>query len=114
MKPHEEIVREYKYLTEAQAEQVAQRAVEGVLQRLGVDTTNPLQAQADFQKLRVLRKLLDDEEFLADLAFMRRWRKGTDRITDTGIKAFVRWLVIGLLGIVALVTKDWWIQHIRG
>ncbi len=114
MKPHEPVVAEYKYLTETQAQDVAQRAVEGVLQRLGVDTSNPLQAQADFQKLRVLRKLLEDDEFVSDLAFMRRWRKGTERVTDTGIKTFVRWFVVGVLGLVALVTKDWWIQHIRG
>jgi hypothetical protein len=35
-------------VTREQAADIAQKAVEGVLERLGVDTKNPLQAQADF------------------------------------------------------------------
>jgi hypothetical protein len=64
--------------------------------------------------MRALRKLMDDEEFLLDLQFMRRWRKNTDKVTDTGITTFVRWLVVGALGIFILGTKDWWIKHITG
>lgn len=93
---------------------VAKQAVEEVLQRLGIDTADPLQAQADFQKLRTLRKLMDDEEFLADLAFMRRWRRGTEKVAETGISALVKWFVVGLLGLLLLGTKDWWIMHIKG
>lgn len=93
---------------------VAQRAVEGTLQRLGIDTSDPLSAQQDFARLRALRKLTEDEDFLADLAFMRRWRITSEKITDTGIKAVVRWLVVGALGIVVLLTRDWWISHIKG
>lgn len=95
-------------------ELVAQRAVEGVLQRLGVDTSNPLKAQADFQRLRSISALMDDPEFQADLAFMRRWRSNTETIAQTGMKAFVKWFVVGGLGLLVLGTKDWWIRHITG
>lgn len=95
-------------------EKATQRAVEGTLERLGIDTKNPLSAQQDFARLRAIRKLMDDEGFIADLAFMRRWRLGSERIADTGIKAFVRWVVVGILGIVVLLTKDWWLIHVKG
>jgi hypothetical protein len=95
-------------------ELVAQRAVEGVLQRLGIDTSNPIQAQADFQRLRAFRKMLEDEEFQADLVFMRRWRVNSEKITDTGMRTFVRVAVSGALGLLLLGTKDWWIKHITG
>jgi hypothetical protein len=101
-------------MTDDQVELVAQRAVEGVLQRLGVDTSNPLQAQADFQRLRALRKLLEDDDFQSDLAFMRRWRVGTEKITETGVRTIVRLFVTGVLGLILLGTKDWWIKHITG
>lgn len=93
---------------------VAQRAVEGTLTRLGIDTSNPLSAQQDFAKLRAVRMLMEDENFLADLAFMRRWRMNSERITETGLKSFVTWFVVGLLGLAALLTKDWWITHVKG
>lgn len=100
--------------TAEELELVAQRAVEGVLQRLGVDTLNPLKAQADFQRLRSIGELMEDKEFQADLAFMRRWRTNTDAITDTGIRTAVKITVSGLLGLLVLGTKDWWIRHITG
>jgi hypothetical protein len=99
---------------ERAASKAAEGAVNNVLQRLGIDTKDPIQAQADFHKLRALRKLMEDDEFLADLAFMRRWRRGTEKVAETGISTFVKWFVLGVLGLFVLGTKDWWIQHIRG
>lgn len=101
-------------LTQDDAKAIAEQAVEGVLVRLGIDTKNPLQAQADFQKLRTMRKLFEDEEFQADLQFMRRWRKGADKVADTGIRTIVRVLAVGFLGLLLAGTKDWWIKHITG
>lgn len=103
-----------EHITRDEATQIAERAVEGVLERLGVDTKDPIQAQADFAKLRALRRLMDDDEFQLDLAFMRRWRTNTDKITDTGIRAVAKWFFLGLLAIMALGTKDWWIKHVTG
>jgi hypothetical protein len=92
----------------------AQKAVDGTLQKLGIDTNNPLSAQQDFARLRTLRKLMEDEGFVADLAFMRRWRLNSEKVTDAGLKAVVRWFVVGVLGLIVLLTKDWWITHIKG
>lgn len=98
----------------AAQEAIAQRAIEGILTRLGVDTSNPLSAQKDFAKLRAMRELLDDEDFQADLAFMRKWRLNADKVTDTSIKTVVRFLVAGGLGLFLAATKDWWLKHITG
>lgn len=103
-----------EHIDRGEAERIAERAVEGVLERLGVDTKDPIQAQADFAKLRSLRRLMDDDEFQLDLAFMRRWRTNTDKITDTGIRAVAKWMVLGILAMLVLGTKDWWIKHITG
>ena len=62
-----------------------QKALERTLQRLGIDTRNPLSAQQDFARLRTMRKLMEDEDFLADIRFMRRWRLNSEKITDTGL-----------------------------
>lgn len=93
---------------------VAQRAVEGTLKGLGIDTSNPLSAQQDFAKLRALRQLMEKDDFLADLAFVRRWRLNSEKVADTGIKSIVGWLTAGALGLLALLTKDWWITHVKG
>lgn len=99
---------------EAMMVKVAQQAVDGTLQRLGIDTNNPLSAQQDFARLRIIRKLMEDENFQLDLAFIRRWRTKSEKITDAGLKSAVRWVVVGALGIIALITKDWWITHFKG
>lgn len=93
---------------------VAQKAVDATLRGLGIDTLNPLSAQQDFAKLRALRKLMEDDSFVADLAFVRRLRTNTEKISDAGIRSFVRWLVVGALGLLVLLTKDYWITHFKG
>lgn len=99
---------------EAMMAGVAQRAVDATLKGLGIDTANPLSAQQDFARLRTLRRLMDDGDFIADLAFMRRWRLNSEKITDTGLRSLIRWAVVGSLGLIVLLTKDWWITHFRG
>jgi len=38
----------------------------------------------------------------------------SEKITDTGMRTFVRVAVSGALGLLLLGTKDWWIKHITG
>lgn len=94
--------------------ETALQAVEGTLRGLGIDTTNPISAQQDFARLRSMRKLMEDEAFLADLAFVRRWRMNTERIGDTGVRSFVRWLIVGGLALIVMLSKDFWITHFKG
>lgn len=101
-------------MMERAAERASIKAVRNTLELLGIDASNPISAQQDFAKLRILRKLLEDEQFQLDLAFIRRWRVNSDKVVDTSVSTVVRWVVVGILGIIALVTKDWWITHIKG
>ncbi len=95
-------------------EAAAQRAIEGMLVKLGVDTKDPFSAQKDFAKLRSMRALMDDPEFQADLAFMRKWRVNTEVAVNTSWQSIVRWVTVGFLGLLLLGTKEWWLKHITG
>lgn len=94
------------------AERAADEAVSRMLTHLGIDASNPIQSQAEFQALRELAKLLKDEGIAADLAFIRRLRTASETIKDTTWKTVVRVLLTAALGIFAIGTKDWWLQHI--
>lgn len=99
-------------LTADQVEKIVADTIKSTLESLGIDTTNKINMQADFSRLRVMRSLLDDKEFQADLAFMRKWRKNADSLTETGMKHIVTIFITGLLGLIILGTKEWWMKHI--
>jgi hypothetical protein len=84
------------------AEAAAQRAVERTLTMLGFDLTDPIKAQGQMAALRILAERVDDKEFMADAAFTRNLRNRFEVVTETGIKAAVRWAVGGLLALVVL------------
>lgn len=96
---------------QAALDSIAQRAIEGVFTRLGVDINDPLSAQKDFALLRAMRM---DENLKADLDFAHRLRVAGEKVTDTSVRTVVRVLVTGALGLLLLGTKDWWIKHITG
>jgi glucuronate isomerase len=96
------------------AERAAEAAVHRILIHLGIDATNPIQSQEDFQALRALAKLLKDVGLTEDLAFLRRLRTASDTIKDTTWKTAIRVVVTATLGILAIGTREWWMQHIFG
>lgn len=67
------------------AERAAEKAVKSVLLSIGIDTKDPLKAQADFHQLRELIKLAADNEFRKDLEHMRTWRRRTESMTTKGM-----------------------------
>jgi hypothetical protein len=97
---------------EAIAERAAKKAVQEVLQHIGVDTSNPIKTQAEFVAMRELTVLMKDEKIAADLEFLRRLRTASDGIRDTAWKTVAKVLVTALLGIFAIGTKDWWLTHL--
>jgi hypothetical protein len=96
------------------AEQAAKRAVESVMLHLGFDVTNPIKVQTEFAALRLLAEKLDDEDFVDDLAFIRRLRLTTEKASGATITTIVNVLVTGTIGLILLGTKDWWLKHIAG
>ena len=95
----------------ALAEEAARKALAELFPTLGI---RPETASQDISRLIAARALLEDDEFAADLAWVRRLRTTSGKIADAGIATTVKILVTFGLGIVALGTKDWWIKHITG
>lgn len=93
------------------AEEASRKALADLLGPLGISLDNP---RPDLGKLLTARALLDDEGFAEDLAFIRKLRTNTETVTNAGIKAFVTIFVSGLLGLVLLGTKEWWLKHVTG
>jgi hypothetical protein len=77
------------------AEAAARSAVNETLTKLGIDTSNPIQAQREFAVMRELRGLVDDDEFQADLAHLRKWRKAVESAQNTTFLAMIGLLVSG-------------------
>ena len=77
------------------AEAAALSAVNETLMKLGIDTSNPILAQREFAVMRELRSMVDDEEFQADLAHLRKWRKAVESAQATTFFAMVGLLATG-------------------
>jgi hypothetical protein len=77
------------------AEAAALSAVNETLMKLGIDTSNPILAQREFAVMRELRSMVDDEEFQADLAHLRKWRKAVESAQATTFLAMVGLLATG-------------------
>lgn len=101
-----------EHIAERAAEKAAEATAIRVLTLLGIDAANPIQTQAQFQALRKVSKLIEDEEVVEDLAFARRLRKATDAATKVTWTTIVKALVTLAIGIFAIGTKDWWLTHI--
>lgn len=89
------------------AERAAKKAVKDTLTMFGIDTDFPIQAQAQFARLRQL----SSERTLDNLEFLDRLHTSADRVSDTGWKTVIRILITVTLGGLAIVTKDFWISH---
>lgn len=94
------------------AQRAAQEAVERTLVGLGFDVRNPLKAQAQMAALRTLAERAIDEDQMKDDEFLRRLRLRMDAVTDTSVRAVVRYLVYFMLGLLVLGTSVWWRKHV--
>jgi hypothetical protein len=85
------------------AETAAERAVQKTFLLIGIDLSNPIEAQHIFATLHDVAKMAHDAEFRRDLEHMRSWRKFWESVRDKGLMA-----VIGLL-VTAVVAGALWI-----
>jgi hypothetical protein len=81
----------------------AKSAVRETLTAIGVDTGNPIEAQATFAALRGVARTFGDPEFQADLNHLRGWRRAMSGlrqhaltfILGTLLTATIAWMVAG-------------------
>lgn len=92
---------------ESIASNAARQAVRDTLVTLGVDPASPIQAQRDFAALSEMRSLLEDKEFQADLAHLRRWRQTVDGVQNKSMLAVVGVLVSGVVGLLVMGFSAW-------
>ena len=91
---------ETKLIVKEAAQEAAKQAVDQTLLSLGINTTNPVEAQKDMAALRTLRELVEDPEVQRDLTHLRRWRKAMDSIESKGVMSAFGLLALG--GIAAM------------
>lgn len=89
------------------AETAAQKAVTHTLLTLGIDATDPIQAQQDFMALREVRAMIRDPNFQANMAHVDRWRKSAEALQSKSFLTIIGILVTGCLGLMVLGLRDW-------
>lgn len=87
-----------KDVADASAEKVAAN----MFKAMGLDTSNPIEAQDTFAALRRIAKRMDDPEAVADLAWTRRMRPRTEGMFGKALLTAVAIAVAG--GIHMIVT----------
>lgn len=90
------------------AEHAAKKAVRETMLLLGIDIDDPIKAQRQFATLATLTS----DRTAENLQFLDRWRIASDRVSDAGWRAFVKVIVIGMLGLLATMTREYWMAHI--
>jgi len=93
-------------LIKVMAHEAAEEAVRRTLTTLGIDATNPIEAQRDMAALRELRDLVEDPELQKDLLHLRRWRKTMDTVETKGILVMVSLLISGIAAAFWIGFKD--------
>ena len=83
-----------KHDLETIASSAAQKAVYETFMKLGIDTSDPLRAQKDFALLSSMRNIMEDEQYKADMAHLRKWRLLVDKAY---IHLFL--IIVGGLGV---------------
>lgn len=90
------------------AQAAADKAVRNTFQLFGIDINDPIKAQEQFAALRQLA----NPRTVENLKFLDNWHTAADRVTDTSWRTIIRVLVTAGLGLIAIVTKDYWLSHI--
>lgn len=89
------------------AGEAARIAVRETLLSVGMDIADQIKTQQHMQSVREIAVMLDDPEFKADLAHLRKWRKSMDEVSNVGIKTAVGILITGFFGMIVFAVKAW-------
>ena len=93
---------ETKLILKQVAEETAEQVVAKMLTTLGMEASDPLAMQKEMAALREWRTIANDQEFLRDLAHLRKWRMSMDSVKTVSIKTAVGFFVTALLGAIGL------------
>jgi hypothetical protein len=93
-------------LLERIAAAAAERAVKDTLTQLGIDHSQPIEAQRDFLALREIRQLITDNQFQADLMHLRNWRKTMEGVKSKGYLTFIGLVVTSLMAALWIGFKE--------
>jgi hypothetical protein len=85
---------------EAVAKQAATETLRGHLTALGIDASDPFEAQKDFQALREMRKLFSDGEIQKDFIHLRQWRLRMEKVRTKGLLTAVGIVTAGIVAAV--------------
>jgi hypothetical protein len=91
-------------------ERAAERAVRATLLTIGIDVSNPLQAQREFAVVREIGRLAMDAEFRKDLEHARRWRLAMEAAQSKGFLTVIGLVVTGtatalFVGLQAILAR---------
>lgn len=81
---------------------IARATVHETLTTLGIDASNPIQAQQDFGTMRDLAKLARDPEYRKDWEHARRSRQAIEAATSKGFLTIVAVIASGMIGAIWL------------
>lgn len=90
------------------ADRAAEKAVRDTLMLIGIDASNPIAAQKQFAVLRELASPRTAE----NLAWLESIHSASEKVADAGWKTFTRLLITAGLGTLAVVTREYWFNHI--
>lgn len=82
------------------ATEAAEEAVHRTLMTMGIDSSDPIEAQKDMMALRELRELIDDPEFQKDMMHLRRWRLNMNSIESKGFLAACGMAITGFIAFI--------------
>ncbi len=90
------------------ADRAAEKAVRDTLQSLGVDVSDPIAAQAQFAVLR----RLSSERTLKNLEWLESLHSTSEKVADASWKTIIRLTIGAVFALVAVVTREYWFNHI--
>lgn len=90
------------------ADRAASKAVRDTLMLIGIDVSDPIAAQKQFA---ILRELSSDRT-VDNLQWLESIHKASEKVADASWKTFTRLLITAGLGLLAIVTRDYWFNHI--
>lgn len=94
------------------AERAAKNAVREMMLLLGIDVADPIKAQEEFARLRTLAREIGSERTRTNLEWLDRLHTASDRISDTSWRTVTRLVVTGAAGLLVLMTREYWTQHL--
>jgi len=90
------------------AERAAKRAVADMMLALGIDVSDPIEAQKQFAVLRELA----NPRTIKNLQWLDSLHTASERVAETSWRTMTKVIVTAGLGLVALVTREYWSNHI--